>query len=252
MPTIRSAADLDAWVHERFPGRQWQKGFKQYLEGCKAARKQCQHDSDDPSLQDCCLAVKDFGAPLSCFKDFDPAERPHFANRLNAKLVAYRKKQTAMPHGTQDLRQGAASSSNPTTAPGHSREQASVTRATSHDGPLADVGSDVGAAPPPKRVCTENSGSTSRLEQAAAPAPDTTLEQATMASLPGQTQPPPNTDTPIPDTTSESPGFAVDVGGLTSAKRVRTKAPEGTEERELEPIATAAVHVPTPVKRAKP
>ena len=55
-----------------------------------AARKQCQHDSDDPSLQDCCLAVKDFGAPLSFFKDFDPAERPHFANRLNAKLVAYR------------------------------------------------------------------------------------------------------------------------------------------------------------------
>ena len=118
------------------------------------------------------------------FKSFDPAERPQFTKDLNEKLVAYRKKKTAVPRRTHDPSQDAASSTNVATTPGDTRKQASVTRATSHNGPLADMGSDVEALPPPKRVCAETQGS--RDEQTAAPAPDTTLgiDESTPAKRP--------------------------------------------------------------------
>ena len=173
MPKIKSAEELDAWVANRFPGRQWQGCFKKYLQICKAARKLCK--DDDPSLEDCCSALQSIGAPLR-FKDFEPAARLEFASRLSAKLVAYRQTRTLVPRSAQGLNQENASSANPATAPGHTRGQASATRADSQIGPLANMASDVEAAPPAKRLCTETEGSTSFVEQTTtAPSPDTTV-----------------------------------------------------------------------------
>ena len=96
-----SAREINTWVEEQFPKRNWLNRFKRYLgESAKERRYYCK-PNDGPSLEDCCAAFKDCVPGVRSFRAYRAAtnasKKEDLVAQIATSLVAYRSRAAPVP-----------------------------------------------------------------------------------------------------------------------------------------------------------